>query len=364
MNMSYGLRAALLLGVLLTAACASGPSGGPARDTGAAPAPDAPPTAALTTSAATPTPAPLAQKVTVAYPSVAGSFLPLWLAADEGLFAKHGLDVDLTYIASGTTAMQSLIAGDIQFVLTSAAEPVAAYVAGAPVQIVMGWSPAPSAVFVVAPRITSPEQLRGETLGITRFGAQPHVAARLALKHWGLDPETDVQYLQLGGPPQIIAAMQSGVVVGAALAAPTNVLARRLGFRALGDLAEMGVAYQGDGVVGVQSYVDGNPEVVRRLNRALLEGIKIDLTDDAATRATLAKYTRLEDPELLDETITHYRANTRRDGYPSMPGLQAILDNLAETDPRVRTVQPEQVVNLAALDQVEAGDFLKQLYGE
>jgi NitT/TauT family transport system substrate-binding protein len=365
--MSYGVWTALLLGVLLTAACACGASGGTTGATGAtgaAPAPAAPPGTASTARGAPPAREPLAQTITVAYPSIAGSFLPLWLAADAGLFAKHGLDVELTYIASGTTAMQSLLAGEVQFVLTSAAEPVAAYLAGAPVQIVIGWNPVPSAVFVVDPQITSPEQLRGQTIGITRFGAQPHVAARLALKHWGLDPETDVQYLQLGGPPQIVAAMESGVVGGAALAAPTNVRARQLGFRELGDVGEMGVAYQGNAVVGVQSYVDGNPEAVRRLMRGLLEGIKLNLTDDAASRATLAKYTRLEEPEMLDETIAHYRAITRRNGYPSLPGLQAILDDLAETEPRARTIQPEQLVNLAALQEVQAGDFLKQLYGE
>ncbi|HEY7062416.1 MAG TPA: ABC transporter substrate-binding protein [Chloroflexota bacterium] len=361
--MGYGLRTTLLLGVFLAAACARGGSEGAAGETGAAPTP-APPSASVAEGAAPATLEPLGQKVTIAYPSVASSFLPLWLAADEGLFARNGLDVDVTFIASGTTAMQSLLAGDVQFVLTSAAEPVAVYLAGAPVQIVLGWSPAPAAVFMVDPRITQPEELRGQTIGITRFGAQPDVAARLALKYWGLDPATDVQYLQLGGTPQIVAAMQNGVVAGSALAPPTNVRARQLGFRELGDVGQMGVAYQGNGVVGVQSYVDGNPEAVRRLARSLLEGIKLGLTDDAATRTTLAKYSSLDNPELLDETITHFRGTTQRDGYPSMPGLQAILDDLAATEPRARTIQPEQLVNLAALQQVEAGDFLKQLYGE
>lgn len=362
--MLHPLRAALLLGLMLIAACAPNTPKGTTGEAVSAPAPAAPSGASSTTPAAPTAVQPLPQKVTIAYPSIAGSFLPLWIAADEGLFAKYGLDADLTYIASGTTAMQSLIAGDIQFVLTSASEPVSAYLAGAPVQILIGWSPVPTAVFVVDPRITSPEQLRGETIGITRFGAQPHVAARIALKYWGLDPENDVRYLQLGGAPQIVAAMQSGAVVGGALAAPTHVVARRLGFRVLGDLGSMGATYQGDAVVGMQSYVDANPEVVRRLMRALLEGIKLDLTDDAIASATLAKYTSQEDPELLAETLKHYRANTRRDGYPSMPGLQAILDDLAVTDPRARTIKPEQIVNLSALDQVLAGDYLKQLYGE
>ena len=95
-----------------------------------------------------------------------------------------------------------------------------------------------------------------------------------------------------------------------------------MGFRVLGDVGQMGVAYQGDAVVGMQSFVEGNPEAVRRLMRALLEGIKLDLTEDAVTRATLTKYTQLEDPELLTETIDHYRANTRRDSYLRCPACR------------------------------------------
>ena len=158
--------------------------------------------------------------------------------------------------------------------------------------------------------------------------------------------------------------MQSGVVVGAALALPTSVRARQLGFRELGDVGQMGVEYQADAFVGVQSYVEGKPEAMRRLMLALLEGIQLSLTDDATARATLAKYTQLEEPELLDETIAHSRAIMRRDGRPSLAGLQAILDDLAEVDPRARAIRPEQVANLAALQQVESGGFLKQLYGE
>src|SRR5437868_2492858 len=102
-GMGYGLRT-LLLGVLAVATCACGAAGRTTSQPGAAPAPAASAGSSLTAPAGSPPPEPLAQKVTVAYPSVAGGFLPLWLAADAQLFAKYGLDVELTYIASGTTA--------------------------------------------------------------------------------------------------------------------------------------------------------------------------------------------------------------------------------------------------------------------
>jgi NitT/TauT family transport system substrate-binding protein len=354
--------------LLVTVACGARSAGdaarapdSPAARPGTASAPEGSAPAAAQASAA---PAPLPQKVVVSYSSVAGSFVPLWLAADQGLFAKYGLDAEVTYIGTGTTSMQSLIAGDVQYILTSGAEPAAAYVAGAPVQMIIAWDYALPTVFIVVPSIASPEQLRGQAIGITRFGGLPHVAARLALKHWGLDPANDVQYLQLGGTPEIVAAMQAGAVVGGAMTPPTNMPARKLGFRELGDLGQMGIPYQGDVVAGLQPYLAANPEVTRRLVQALLEGVKLALTDDATTTATLSKYTRLDDPELLSETIPYLRRVMRREGYPTREGLQALLDDLAEGDARARVVRPEQLVDTTALDDVVATGFLKQLYGE
>src|SRR5579885_2225716 len=211
----------------------------------------------------------LPQKVTVSYSSISGSFLPLFVAMENGLFAKQGLDVDVTYIASGTTSMQSLIAGDVQFIVTSGAEPTAAYLGGAPVRIILGWLRTLPALFMVNPSITSPEQLRGQTIGITRFGGQPHVAARLALKAWGLDPDNSVQYVQLCGVAEILAAMQQGAVVGGVFSPPTNVRAQRLGFRVLGDLGQMDVGYQTDTLSALEPYIDQHPEALRRVTRAI-----------------------------------------------------------------------------------------------
>src|SRR3954470_11695710 len=293
----------VLVAVLLATACAPRSSGGgaegsaPATAAGASPAaPAAPTTAAL-----------LPDKVTIAYSSVSGDFLPLWVTFEAGLFAKHGLDVELTYIASGTTTMQSLLANEVQFVLSSAPESAAALVAGAPVRIVVAWNQGIAALFMVDSSIARPEDLRGKPVGILRFGAQPHVAARLALKKWGLDPDNDVQYVQLGGVAEILAAMQQGAVVGGVFSSPTNVRAQRLGYRVLGDLGQMDIGYQTDTISALQPYIEQNPEVIRRVVRALVEGIKVTVIDDPIALAAMAKYTHIDETDVLMETITYLR---------------------------------------------------------
>ncbi len=359
-------RYAILLAtaLALVASCAPGPSGAPAAPAaapGGTGSPGATPAAAPNAASA---PAPVPVKIAGAYSTLSGSQMPLYLAADHGLFAKHGLDVELTYIASGTTAMQSLLANEVQFTAGSGGEPAAAYLNGAPTQILMGWINTFPNLFMVDPSITSPEQLRGKPIGISRFGGQPHVAARLALKYWGMNPDTDVQYLQLGGVPEILAGMQSGAVVGGVFTPPTNVRARKLGYRVLGDLGQMGIPFQSTTLIGLQPFVEGNPDATKRYMRAVVEGIRLYLTDDEASRATLAKYTRTEDPELLDESIAYYRTIVQRRPYPTLDGLQTILDDLAENDPRARSIQPRQLVNTRFLDELEAEGFFKQLWGD
>ena len=363
-------RANMVVSLVLVAGVLAGACGPASSGGGSAPAASgggATSAAGGTPGAATDANAPLPRlpgKVNVAYASVSTNFVPVWLAAEQGLFAKNGLDAEITLIVSGTTAMQSQLAGDVQFVVTSAAEPTSAYVSGAPVQLLMGWSPTLPSVFMVDPSITRPEDLKGKAVGITRFGGLPHWAAKLALRQWGMDPEADVQYLQMGGTPEILAGMQTGAVVGGAYAPPVNIRAQRLGFRTLGDLSQMGIPYLSGVLIGMRPYVEANPEVVRRTVRAFLEALKVSLTDDEAMRSAMAKYSQIDDPEMLAEAITRYRSHVQKVPYPTPEGMQTILNLLGEEDPRARSIRPQDLINTAALEQLEREGFLKQLWGE
>src|SRR4051794_21038543 len=350
------LVAALLFG----AACAP-----PAASTN----PAGPPVAASSTqrpdAAAEPAPPAMwPQKITIAYSSISGSQMPLYLAAENALYAKHGLDVEVVYVASGTSTMQSLVSGDMQFAQTGGTEVPSAALGGAPVKMLVGWINVVPSLFMVDPAITTPEQLKGKAVGITKFGAQSHSGARLALRNWGLDPETDVQYLQLGGVPEILAGMETGAVQGGVYTPPTNIRARKLGFRVLGDLGQMGIPFQGTGLIGLQPYVDANAEVVRRVAKALGEGIKLYLTDDEASRTALAKYTRTEDREQLDESIAYYRSVVQKIPYPSLEGLQTTIEDVTLQDPRAAALQPRDLVDTRALEQLEREGYFKQLWGE
>jgi hypothetical protein len=98
--------------------------------------------------------------------------------------------------------------------------------------------------------------------------------------------------------------------------------------------------------------------------RAFLEALKISLTDDEATRAAMTRYSQIDDPEMLAEAITRYRSHLQKVPYPTVEGMQTILDLLGEDDPRARAIRPQDLINTAALEQLEREGYLKALWGE
>ena len=138
------------------------------------------------------------ETLNVSYASVTGSRIPLWIAKDAGLFEKYGLNVNLVVIAAGTAAIGALTGGDVEILgapgsttMVSAAQGLAAWRSSAP-SVRAAWK------LVAHPSITSVQELRGKTVGISRLGTTIEFATRRALVKLGLTPGKDVQILATG----------------------------------------------------------------------------------------------------------------------------------------------------------------------
>ena len=180
-----------------------------------------------------PAPARAATKLTSAYTAISGVFGGQWAAQEAGIFARYGIDSSLVYIASATKAAQAMLAGEVPIAVMGGEAVVSAALGGANLVFVAGVLNRSLYFIVVRQDILSPQDLRGKAIGVTRYGATSDFSARLALRHWRLEPNKDVALLQLGGVPEILAAMKSGAVQGGTMTPPTNVRARHQGYREL-----------------------------------------------------------------------------------------------------------------------------------
>ena len=132
------------------------------------------------------------RKIRAAITSISGSMMPPWAAHEAGIFKKYGLQVEVIATPSGVQGTNALIAGEVSFVQIAGGTTAGAVVGGADLKIIATMVNTLVLNLVTRPEIEKAEQLRGKSIGISRFGTSLHTGARLAAKHFGLEPAKDV----------------------------------------------------------------------------------------------------------------------------------------------------------------------------
>jgi NitT/TauT family transport system substrate-binding protein len=303
------------------------------------------------------------QRINVAYSSISGNNAPLWVTQEKGFFRKYGLDVQVVLIESGTTAVQSLISGEVNFAHMAGAAVMQSNLRGADAVMIAGVVNTLIFQLYTDKGISRPDQLKGKAVGVTRFGSSTDFAMRYALERYGLDPGKDVTILQLGNVPAILAALEAGKLQGAMLSPPTTLRAKKAGFPVLADLQMLGLEYQHTGIATTRSLIKSRPELVRDFMRAYVEGIHYAKTHRKETLEILAKYLRTDDKDVLEETYESIMVTlVPEKPYPTLKGIQIILRELGAKDPAARSAKPEQFVDLTFIKELDGSGFVDRLY--
>jgi NitT/TauT family transport system substrate-binding protein len=303
------------------------------------------------------------QKVNVAYSSISGNNAPLWVTLDRGFFRKYGLEVQAVLIESGTTAAQSLISGDVSFAHMAGAAVMQSNLRGADTLMIAGVVNTLIFQLYTDKGITRPDQLKGKTVGVTRFGSSTDFAMRYALEKYGLEPNKDVTILQLGNVPALLSALEGGKLQAAMLSPPTTLRAKKAGFPVLADLQMLGLEYQHTGVATTRTLIKSKPDLVRDFMRAYVEGIHYAKTHRKETLDILAKYLRTDDKDILEETYESIMATlVPEKPYPTLKGIQIMLREMGARDATARAARPEQFVDLTFIKELDTSGFIDRLY--
>ncbi len=304
-------------------------------------------------------------KLKVAYPTTVGSMAVIWVAKEAKLFEKHGLDVDLIYVAGSSRVAQAMLARDIPIAEIAIPAVIQADLSGADLVMLAGPNHKPGQKIMVRPEIKRREDLKGKRIGITRFGTSDDFLLRYVLGQWNLVPDRDVALIQMGGSPEILAGLASRAVDGGMLSSPLHLQAIKFGYGLLADLSAIGIDYQGAGVVTSRSYLREAPDTVRRYLRAYVEGLHRLKTDKSFAVKVIGKYSRIADPDALEETYQHYAVKVMpKAPYPTLKGIQMVLDEIGARTPKAKTLAPENFIDTSYLKDLEQSGFIKKLYGE
>lgn len=307
-----------------------------------------------------PGPAHSIDRVILGYSGVGSGEEVHHLAKQMGLFKKYGLDVEIVYIPGGSTVVQAMIAGEVQFGRGSANEVVSSHLAGFPLKIISSLINKFIYSFVTPMSITKPQDLKGKSVAVSRFGSGSDFITRMALRSWGLEPIKDVTILQVGNSPERLAAIAAGKVYGSILSLSQTPRAKKLGLRVLADLSQIDAEYP-QGVLYVSaSLIEKRPDLIRDFLKAYVEGIRQFKTNTQMAYSVIEKNTGLKDRGEIEEYHSILTKNFLLSyPLPTVAGIRTVLDDLGAKNPKVRDIKPEDLIETRFLRELKERGFIK-----
>jgi NitT/TauT family transport system substrate-binding protein len=288
----------------------------------------------------------------------------MYIGKDRGLFAKYGLMTEVIYIPGGTTNVQVLVSGNLDLSQLSGAPGAAANLEGADIVYIASLLDKLNYQLVTRAEIKSVEQLKGRKFGVSRFGSSADFGLRAVLKRLGVDPAKDVSVLQIGDEPARIAAIKSGNIDGTVANAPFGMEAERLKLNVIADSVKMAIPFLNTGILGSKRYLDKQEAKVLNFLRAYLEAIKILKTEKEYSVKALAKFTRVENLKAVQEGYDYFNNQLPPVPYPSPEAMQAVVAQIAETNPKARGVDGKNYVTDRYLKRLEEEGFVKKIWGK
>jgi NitT/TauT family transport system substrate-binding protein len=286
------------------------------------------------------------------------------IAKDRGLFAKYGLVSEIVYIPGGTTNIQVLVSGSLDMSQLSGAPGVAANLEGADIVYILGLLDKLNYQLVTRPEVRGVEQLKGKKFGVSRFGSSADFGLRALLKRLGVDPAKDVSILQIGDEPARVAAIKSGNIEGTVVNAPFGSEAEKLKLNVIADSVKMNIPFFNTGLLGSKRYLEKQDAKVMNFLRAYLEAIKILKTEREYSVKALAQFTRVPNLKAIQEGYDYFNNQLQPVPYPSLEAMQAVVAQIAETNPKARNVDAKNYVSDRYLRRLEDEGFVKKIWGK
>jgi NitT/TauT family transport system substrate-binding protein len=306
-----------------------------------------------------PSPALAQNKVRINWTAVTGAQSGMFMARQEGLFKKNGLDVELLHIPSSSRAIQAILAGEIAISFMDGSNAAQANLKGANLALIAGATNRMVFSLMAKPEIKSVSDLRGKKIGITRIGSSTHTSALYALSQAGLKP-SDYQILPLVEVPNIFTALAAGQIDAGIVSPPTNSRARKAGFKELVNLAKEGPEYVSVAVGTSRTYMNANEDTVRRVVRSYAEGVYLFKSNKAAALRMMENQLRVKDIDIQEDTYNQFRQYLEYPPYVTRKAMEAILAEFGDKDAAVKAAKPDDFIDLRFVAELEKEGFFRK----
>jgi NitT/TauT family transport system substrate-binding protein len=303
------------------------------------------------------------EKVRIGWTGINPAASPIWVVHEKGLLRKVGVNAEIININASPVAMQALLAGELDVIVSSVTTLVTSRLAGADTIMIQTLVPTFVDHIVTLSLISDLQQLKGKTGGVNRSGSTSDLGLRLALRRVGINPEKDTNIITAGDAPTRLAAMSRGFLQFTIMPEPFVYEAEKLGFRDLLDTGTLGIPFHWNAVLTRESIIKSRRSLLGKVAHANTEAIHFIKTNREESKAIFSKYLNLNDAEGLDRAVRAYAKILPEVPTPSPEGVKTLLDDLAPRNPKAEGADPRQYVDLSFVHELESGGLIKRLYG-
>jgi len=304
-------------------------------------------------------------KIVIAHAAMNARVAPLWIAQDQGFFAKNGLTTNTIFIRQAPILVAALTAGDVQIGYTGGTSALAAVVGGADLKMIACLTNWLNYDLVAGPSIKSAKDLRGKRFGVQSLAGTVWMAGMLGLEHLGLDPGRDnISMLVIGDQTVLTQALETGQIDATVL---DGVFSRRLkqkGFTILAELQQTKIPFSGQGVNVKGSYLQGQRETVEAALKGLLEGIAFSLApkNKGAVVETISRRLKLSDSAAAEDGYQDVIENTEKRPFPNLDGLRNIQRLMKLRVPSADKIKVEEMIDDRILRRLDQSGFINRTF--
>lgn len=295
----------------------------------------------------------------VGFPSLATGFAPSWVAADKGIWKKHGLDVELIFLRGGARTVSALIGGSVDFIIGSDLGVTTAIIQGAALTRVgvttntLGYS------MVSQPSIKTIRDLKGKIVGITPGRDAAYARVVKLLRDNGMDASKDVTFLSVGdgGPAARVAALSTGVIHATMFTPPSDMISEKAGMRIL---AKLDVANVGGGLNTTTVFLQRSRPQALRFLRGYMEGIQYLKSHRDESLRIFSKYVRNPDLGIMAYLYEEISNRVEPGLRPQSEAVRAMLELAVLDFPQAKKLSEKDNWDLSLLEEIQKGGFLDQ----
>lgn len=290
-----------------------------------------------------------ADKIRIGFPDLAATFVSFVVADKRGFFQEEGIQAEFIRM-NPAVALQVLVGGEIDY-YTVLSPGVAAVIRGVPVKLVAAYVPISPTALIARPEIKSVSELRGKTIGINAYGGALEAMGRLLVKHFGIDPDTDVKFLATGPLDSRFGAMKQGLTHATLGSPPIDFLGKKLGFVVLTRAHEL-FSFPVSGLIVSAKKLKERPDEIKRVIKAGIKANRYIRQNRDGTLPIMAEWLKI-DKEMAaatyDSTVKTFSADL---GLPE-GGLRLLIDEAKRVANVNREVSLSEVADVSILREAQ-----------